>query len=263
MAEQPQPPVAGTFVWNELVSRDVEAAKKFYSALLGWEFQGMDMGPMGTYWLIQAGGAMAGGLMNMPPDAPKHVPSHWMPYVAVPDADAAFAKCGKAAIFPPFDVPDVGRMFALADPSGAMLSLMRPSMGTRKGTPNLEQTKPGHFMWNELVSSNAEKASAFLCDLIGWKASKMPHDAGFEYTLFNVAELPVGGMMPLGKSHPVDTPSHWMGYIAVKDIEAVHKAAQKAGAKVVVPPTDVPKTGRFITVIDPSGAAISFMQPAN
>ncbi len=263
MAQVPLAPVAGTFVWNELVSRDVEAAKKFYAAVLGWQYQGMDMGNLGTYWLIMASGAMAGGLMNMPPDAPKKVPSHWMPYVAVPDADAAFDKCGKAAIFPPFDVPNVGRMFALADPSGAMLSLMRPSAGTRTGTPALESTMPGHFMWNELATTDPEKAGKFLCDLIGWKPSKMPADAGFEYTLFNVAGKAVGGMSALGKPHWGDLTPHWMGYIAVKDLPAVHKAAQLAGAKVVVPPTHVPKTGHFITVMDPSGAAVSFMQPEN
>lgn len=262
MAEQPQQVVAGTFVWNELVSRDVEAAKKFFSSVLGWQFQGMDMGPMGTYWLIQAGGGMAGGMMTMPPDAPKHVPSHWMPYVAVENVNAAFEKAGKAAIYPPMDVPDVGRMFALSDPSGAWVSLMTNAIGVRKGTPVPEKPRHGHFMWNELVSSDTAKAGKFLCDLIGWQTAKMPHQAGFEYTLFHVGGANVAGMMPLGKPHWGDVGSHWMGYIAVNDIAAIAKAVPKAGGKVIVPPTPVTGYGTFIVASDPSGAVLSFMQPA-
>lgn len=263
MAENPPPPVAGTFVWNELMSRDIEAAKKFYAAVLGWEYHGMDMGPMDTYWIIQAGAHQgAGGMMAMPKDVPAHVPGHWMPYVAVQDVNAAFAKAGAAALYPPMDVPDVGRMFAVADPSGASLSLMTNAMGVRKGKPAPEKPDHGRFMWNELVSSDTEKAGKFLCDLVGWQAARIPHEAGFEYTLFQVEGENVAGMMPLGKPHWGDVPSHWMSYIAVKDIAQVHKAVGNAGGKVMVPPTPAMGYGTFIVAADPSGAVVSFMQPA-
>lgn len=34
-------PSHGIFVWNELNSRDVEAAKSFYATALGWSFEAM------------------------------------------------------------------------------------------------------------------------------------------------------------------------------------------------------------------------------
>ena len=37
----------GKFYWNELMTRDVERAKKFYADTLGWSFDGMPM-PGGT-----------------------------------------------------------------------------------------------------------------------------------------------------------------------------------------------------------------------
>lgn len=262
MTSQPPAPIAGTFIWNELVTRDVDATRVFHAVVLGWQYQPMDMGPMGTYWLIQAGEAVVGGMMQMPPSAPAGAPSHWMPYVAVADVDAAFERARAASIYPPMDVPDVGRMFALMDPSGAMLSLMRPSMGTRKGTPAPEKPRHGHFMWNELVSNDTAKAGKFLCELIGWQTAKMPHRAGFEYTLFQVNGANVAGMMPLGKPHWGEVGSHWMGYIAVNDIAAIAKAVPKAGGKVIVPPTPVTGYGTFIVAADPSGAVVSFMQPA-
>ena len=37
----------GHFHWNELVTRDVEKAKKFYGGTIGWTFDAMPM-PDGT-----------------------------------------------------------------------------------------------------------------------------------------------------------------------------------------------------------------------
>ena len=44
------PPATSTFCWNELMTGDVEAAKKFYTALFGWETKEMDMGPAVRSW---------------------------------------------------------------------------------------------------------------------------------------------------------------------------------------------------------------------
>jgi len=46
----PQPFTHGHFYWNELMTRDAERDKKFYSETLGWTFEGMPM-PDGTYWV--------------------------------------------------------------------------------------------------------------------------------------------------------------------------------------------------------------------
>jgi predicted enzyme related to lactoylglutathione lyase len=51
----------GHFHWNELVTRDVEKAKKFYGDTIGWTFDGMPM-PDGTYWVAKMGAAFVGGL---------------------------------------------------------------------------------------------------------------------------------------------------------------------------------------------------------
>ncbi|MDH3306427.1 MAG: VOC family protein, partial [Acidimicrobiia bacterium] len=57
-----------TWSWNELMSRDIDTAKDFYSAVFGWEYEAMDMGPGGTYHVIKGGEHNGlGGLMAMPP----------------------------------------------------------------------------------------------------------------------------------------------------------------------------------------------------
>ena len=40
----------GTFFWNELMTRDVERAKRYYGDTIGWSFEPMQMTDGRTYW---------------------------------------------------------------------------------------------------------------------------------------------------------------------------------------------------------------------
>ena len=114
----------GLFMWNELVTADVEAAKAFYAKTFGWTYDSMSMGEGGTYWLAKLGDKMVGGMMTMP-----GVPPYWLPYIEVDDVDGRTAKAasnGGKVIRHPFDIPDVGRIALLADATGATLGLMTP-----------------------------------------------------------------------------------------------------------------------------------------
>lgn len=118
----------GSFGWNELMTNDVEAAKRFYEATLGWTFDGMPM-EKGTYWLAKVGDKMVGGVMNMEGVVPPGVPPHWFSYVEVDDVDARVAKieaAGGMVMRAPFDIPEVGRIAILADPTGAAMGWMTP-----------------------------------------------------------------------------------------------------------------------------------------
>ena len=126
----------GKFHWNELMTNDVEGAKAFYAETAGWTYEGMEMDKDGiwdgggTYWVAMAGGAPAGGIMAMPPNVPEGTPPQWNAYIAVDDADAALAKAkagGAQVLMEPFDVPGVGRIFTVLDPTGAPISMMTPA----------------------------------------------------------------------------------------------------------------------------------------
>jgi predicted enzyme related to lactoylglutathione lyase len=120
-------PAHGTFCWNELVTRDMEGASKFYTELLGWKAVDGSMTEM-PYTLLKAGEKDAGGMMNMPPDVPNEVPAHWMAYITVDDVDAAakkVAELGGEVFHGPQDIPEVGRFCIIKDPTGAVVSLMQ------------------------------------------------------------------------------------------------------------------------------------------
>ena len=46
----------GHFHWNELLTRDVEGAKKFYGQTIGWTFDSMPTPDGCTYWIAMMGG---------------------------------------------------------------------------------------------------------------------------------------------------------------------------------------------------------------
>ncbi len=114
--------------WNELMSTNVDAAGKFYSGLFGWTFQPVQMSPELTYILIKNGDQQIGGMMAQPKEM-AGAPSMWGLYFAVADCDATAAKTaelGGKIFVPPSDIPNTGRFATLADPQGAMFSILKP-----------------------------------------------------------------------------------------------------------------------------------------
>jgi uncharacterized protein len=116
----------GNFVWHELYTRDVEAAKAFYAATAGWTFEQMPTPQQDrAYWLAKAEGKPVAGIVDMRGMLPDSDPPHWLSYLEVDDVDQRLAQIqahgGKIAR-PPFDVPGFGRIAIGADGTGAFLA---------------------------------------------------------------------------------------------------------------------------------------------
>ena len=120
-----------TYSWNELVDRDLDTAKAFYSKVFGWEYDEQDMGPMGTYTVIRGGeNGGLGGMMAMPAEMPDMVPNHWMVYFTVADLDAtmsAVSAAGGQCVFGPMSAAGVGTFATMHDPAGGSFSIMQPA----------------------------------------------------------------------------------------------------------------------------------------
>ena len=117
---------AGLLTWNEHLSRDTAAAREFYSELLGWGWDEMDM-PQGTYWVIMNGDRPNGGLMAMTDEWPAEVPAHWMVYIGSDDVDATAAAvkaAGGQIMVEPMDI-SVGRFCVAQDPTGAAFTVFK------------------------------------------------------------------------------------------------------------------------------------------
>jgi uncharacterized protein len=120
-------PVAeGVFVWDELLTTDVEAAKSFYESLFGWTAEDMDMAGAGTYTIFQRGEKqIAGAMTKLGADTR---PPRWQTYIGVEDVDATAEKArglGATVFVEPTDIPGIGRFALIADPTGAVVGLYR------------------------------------------------------------------------------------------------------------------------------------------
>ena len=120
----------GSFYWNELMTRDAEAAKRFYSATLGWTFEPMESADSPTYWVAKSGDEAVAGILTMEGPDYEGASEGWFGYVAVKDLSTALARAtseGGEVIREPFDVPGVGRIAIVNDNAGVSMGWMTPS----------------------------------------------------------------------------------------------------------------------------------------
>ena len=109
------------------MTSDADAVKGFYADLFGWGARAQQM-PMGTYNVFLRGGKDLAGMMEMPPGSPQ--PSAWLLYFLTRDVDALVQRAqalGATALLPADDVPGVGRIAVLGDPTGAQFGLFSPA----------------------------------------------------------------------------------------------------------------------------------------
>lgn len=114
----PGMPGVGTFCWETLNTTDIDRAKTFYTKVIGWT-GGSGMGNM---LIFKAGETMVADVEPAPPG----VPSHWLLHVVVEKLEASREKAealGGKVMVPCIEVPTIGRMSIVVDPTGAAISL--------------------------------------------------------------------------------------------------------------------------------------------
>jgi predicted enzyme related to lactoylglutathione lyase len=122
--------------------------------------------------------------------------------------------------------------------------------------------KQGAFHWNEMVTTDLRRSKAFYGKLVGWKtqAMKMP---GGTYTLLLTGDgTPAGGMYKMPAEGKKKMPDQWLPYVAVDDVDAAAARVKKLGGKVMKPPFDIEGVGRICIIVDPGGAGLGLITPA-
>lgn len=123
--------MSNPFVHVELNSKDIGKAQAFYGKLFDWKTHDLPM-PDGKYTSIDVGKG-TGGAMHAATLPGEHA-SAWLPYVEVDDVKAATKKAvslGGKIIKDVTEVPKMGAMSIISDPTGANLGLWQPSSKTR------------------------------------------------------------------------------------------------------------------------------------
>jgi predicted enzyme related to lactoylglutathione lyase len=248
------PHAPGTFCWFECGSTDAAKAKSFYTELFGWNAADVPMaGDMGKYTLLKNSHEEdIAGLYQLSGPQFEGIPSHWMTYVAVEDVDKTAKRAkllGGKVLREPLDIPGVGRIAILQDPTGAWIAIAR--FDQHPGT-----SSRGPLGWSELATPDTARAQAFYTELFDWKAKSDPKN---QYTEFQVGGRSIGGMMAL-QHHGSETPPHWLPYVLVEDCDRAARKATDLGARILVPATDISGVGRFAVFADPAGATLAIIR---
>jgi predicted enzyme related to lactoylglutathione lyase len=205
----------------------------------------------------KAGNDVGGGYSLMKEQLDTHVPPHWMIYLKVDSADRSASKAvqlGAQQIVPPSDIPNVGRFAVFQDPTGAAISIFQP--GQHAGMKVFGDV--GALCWADLNTSDAEKASRFYADWMGWTYD-MGND-GYRHIKNGTSNDMIGGIPP--RMHaPPGTPSHWLSYFHVADCKATASRASQLGASTLMPADLMANVGTISVLADPQGAVFALYQP--
>jgi uncharacterized protein len=241
--------------WVDLSTTDAPAARDFYSKLFGWDLEVAEDPQYGGYATAKVGDRSAAGIG--PKQEGDQSPAVWALYIGTEDVDALATKvqdAGGSVIAPPFDVGDQGRMAVFTDPSGAFISAWQAARMSQFVTGSANA-----FGWAELNARGLARAIDFYESVFGWTHSEQPFGEGEVYTQFEHNGEPLAGALEMNPQIPAETPSYWLIYFTVDDVDARFQKAIELGAGEMVAPSDMPG-GRFAIVSDPQGASFGLLK---
>ena len=129
MAETQAVPATGTFVWNELGTRDIETAKSLLTTLFGWKTEDRNMGPEGTYTIFKSGEQQVAGGWELKGEKNQGKTTQWLSYIHVKNADVivkSAERLGMKINVPPTDIPDVGRFAVIEHAAIGVIGILEP-----------------------------------------------------------------------------------------------------------------------------------------
>lgn len=119
------------------------------------------------------------------------------------------------------------------------------------------------FCWWDLNTKDKGAAKAFYTGLFGWTVVPWkPEGAPAEmpvYDMLCIGERPFGGVNEMPADAPA--PAHWIGHVAVDELDERVARAKARGAQFPVGVMTVPTVGRMAIMVDPQGCACSLFAP--
>jgi predicted enzyme related to lactoylglutathione lyase len=247
----------GRFVWYELATTNVEAAKAFYAEVVGWGTQDASM-PGAAYTLFTAGGDPVSGVMGLPEDARRWgLRPGWLGYVGVNDVDAAadrIRELGGALHVPPKEVPNVSRFSIAVDPQMATIAIFKWLHADQAQPTDMDAL--GRVGWHDLFAADWEKAWAFYRELFGWRKADLDTGVVGTYQLFSALGQTIGGMFTKPATEPVP---FWLYYFNVGDIDVAMKRVKTGNGQILSGPIEVPGNRWIIQCTDPQGAIFALV----
>jgi hypothetical protein len=249
-------PLLGKIVWNDLITEDIDAARRFYGELFGWTFAPSAAPGRDNYWVARFGNVYVAGLVSIAPRADGTRLSRWLPYVSVDDVDAAVerARVAGGTVAVGARNMNLGRVAAIVDPQGAVIGLARSDIGDPDDRTTAAAA--GRVVWTELLASDPHGAAVFYRSVVGYDTRTVGRRGG-QYTLLTARGNDRAGIFanPSDEAEP-----RWLTHFGVADAKTAATRAAALGGTIVLPASPDLRAGTMAVVTDPSGAILSLLQ---
>lgn len=240
----------GRFVWFDLVTEDVSAAKEFYCGLFGWQFDSQSANE--NYVLIRNQGTQIGGMvLDSDNNASENKGSIWIGAISVRDVDRSVAevlKQGGTVIEGPLIAGDRGRMAVIKDNADALVMLLLAAGGD---PPDLSKT-PGNWVWMDLFTPNIQSAESFYTAVVGYEAKDHNSASGVLSRILYKDETMHAGIVEV---HWEGVASNWLPYVWVSDVSATIRKTHQLGGSLLLRYEDI------AIIKDPVGAVVGIQGP--
>lgn len=248
------PRLPGKFVWADLVTDDVVAARKFYGRLFNWTFR-----DLGGYTIAANEERPLCGMFqrSRPAGRPEATP-RWFGYISVSSvekAQRAVTKAGGRVLAHPEKLPKRGEQAVFADPEGALFGVVRSSAGD----PADLMAEPGDWIWIQLLSRDAQKAAEFYRTVAGYDVIENTANNRLSDRVLGSEGYARATIRTIPAGHERVQPN-WLPFVRVKNLGESLALAKELGGKAVLGPKPELLEGRVAVIADPTGAAIGLME---
>jgi uncharacterized protein len=248
------PRLPGKFVWADLVTDDLPAARAFYAQLFGWSFQ-----DMGGYVIAANEERPLCGMFQRPrPAGQDEARPRWFGYISVASverAQRAATKGGGRVLAPPKAFPKRGEQAILADPEGALFGVLKSS----SGDPPDFLADPGDWIWIQLLSGDGRKAAEFYRGIAGYEIIENTTTnrlSDFVLASEGYARATVR-TIPQDQNQVRPT---WLLFVRVKSVGESVAQTRRFGGKVLLDAKPDFLDGKVAVIADPTGAALGLLE---
>jgi predicted enzyme related to lactoylglutathione lyase len=252
-ADAAHPVDPGRFVWHDLLTKDVSAAKRFYGALFAWQFEDTTRGAR-PYVLARSGSTLVAGMVDV--SAHATTGPQWLSYMSVADVDRSVAQVrtdGGQVLVEARNFPRA-RAAVVADPQGAPLGLAQ----VRQNIADSAAPLPGHFFWDEYLARDAGKALDFYKRLAGYESAISDTRLGIEYHILRTTRARAGLFQLPATATGVEP--NWLPYVLVNDPAALAARVGSLGGRILLPAAPERRNGSLVVIADPGGAPLALQK---
>jgi len=250
----------GKVIWTDLVTPDIDGAKRFYGALFGWTFQNVKGDS--HYALALLDDRPVAGLFQKAQASKLTQQPTWLTFLAVSDVDAAqkaTVQHGGKVVSGPHNYPQRGRQALLSDPDGAVFEVL----AAQGGDPPDYLAAPGEWIWSSLLVKDTKQETAFYKTLFGYDVYDLASEGGnaedAQHYILSTGDTARVGLNALPADSMRRRP-HWLNFVRVTDAAETAKKAAALGGRVLVEPRIDRHGGQLAVLADPSGAPFGVME---